>query len=164
MQQNYHYYSSPVITPELTPRSFQNRKKSLSSSTSSFTKHYHDSTDDECDKEVASIVNKKHHLMKRTTNNNAAIKTLQLEVQALCEEIDELRRKDIIKTSSTLKWLFKSIARHAFFNFLILLLVFIVLWRRKSPIAFAIIGNTGPKFKGFLRVLFNHTVFWKVTV
>lgn len=164
-----HYYSSPItsefpVTPELSPRSMS-RKKSLSSSTSSFIKQRYLKHDfDEFDKEVANTTKYHHHSKKRS---NIAIQTLQLEVQALCEEIDQLRLNNP-RTSSILKWrslwFFKSVAKHAFFNFLILMMLFIVLWRRKSPIAYAVIGYAGPRFKDFLRYLFNNVVFWKITV
>lgn len=109
---------------------------------------------------------------RRTTASSKALQTLQVEVAALCEEIDHIRRRESIqkhKKSSFLLnwrwlWLFKSVAKHAFFNFLILLLLFLVLWRRRSPIAYAVLSYAGPRLRDLLQYLFSHIVFWKVTV
>jgi hypothetical protein len=104
-----------------------------------------------------------------SSSSNRAIQSLQTEVAGLCEEIDHLRRTNLKQKSSSLLrwrwlWLFKSVAKHAFFNFLILLLVFFVLWRRKSPIAYAVINYAGPRTRDLIRYIFNRIVFWKITV
>jgi hypothetical protein len=153
------YYSTPTepITPELSPRHIL-----LSPKHQEEPNHLRITTNYLSDSH--SI---KHH-SKKSSKNNKAIHTLQMEVAALCEEIDQLRRNDIAKSKSMFKWrwlwLFKSIAKHAFFNFLILMMLFIVLWRRKSPIAYAVISYAGPRLKELMSYIFSRLVFWKVTV
>lgn len=109
---------------------------------------------------------------KRSTSasSSKALRSLQTEVAALCEEIDHLRKRNSQKHRKSriitfrLLWFFKSVAKHAFFNFLILMLLFLVLWRRKSPIAYAVISYAGPRLKDLLHYISSHVVFWKVTV
>jgi hypothetical protein len=108
-------------------------------------------------------------LKRKRRSSNLVLQTLQTEVAALCEEIDHLRTRDMKKSNQSLLrwsslWLLKSIAKQAFFNFLILMLLFLVLWRRKSPIAYAVISFAGPQLGDFMHYIFSHVVFWKVTV
>lgn len=140
----------------------------------------HNNEDEEFDNEVATATSSLYlstptqhpysniRKKKKRKPSDVAIQTLQTEVAALCEEIDSLRRRDILKAKSLHRWrwlwLFRSIAKHAFFNFLILMLLFIVLWRRKSPIAYAVISYAGPRLRDLIQYMFNHIVFWKVTV
>lgn len=105
-----------------------------------------------------------------SASSSKALRSLQTEVAALCEEIDHLRKRNSQKHRKSriitfrLLWFFKSVAKHAFFNFLILMLLFLVLWRRKSPIAYAVISYAGPRLKDLLHYISSHVVFWKVTV
>lgn len=102
-----------------------------------------------------------------SSSSNRAIQTLQTEVAALCQEIDHLRKtkqqpSSLLRwrSSSSWLWLFtKSIAKHAFFNFLILLLVFFVLWRRKSPIAIAVMNYASPRTRDLIRYLLSRTLY-----
>ncbi|KAI8967999.1 hypothetical protein BDF20DRAFT_799143, partial [Mycotypha africana] len=102
-----------------------------------------------------------------------AIHMLQTEVTALCQEIKSLQKNShssyknhflSFLTSWPWLWFIKSIAKHIFLNVCIFTLLFIVLRRRKSPIALAIVHHVGPRLKDFMHYLFDTTVFWKVTV
>ncbi|KAI9498562.1 acyl CoA binding protein-domain-containing protein [Zychaea mexicana] len=99
-----------------------------------------------------------------------ALESLQTEVTALSEQIDRLTRgmveRDERQRQMRWSWmrLIKSIAKHTLINSLVLLLVFMVLWRRKSPVALAIVGYVGPQAQEIMRYLVRRIVFWKVTV
>ncbi|KAI7891541.1 acyl CoA binding protein-domain-containing protein [Mucor mucedo] len=159
-EQQGSYYSSPSefpMTPELSPRYYQQEEQEYDNEVATATSSLYLSTPSrhpyaESSKKSSKLATKK------------ALKNLQIEVAALCQEIDHLRRE---KHHSYLRWrglwLLKSVARHTFFNFLIMILVFVVLWRRKSPIAYAIMSYTGPRTRDQIRYLFRHFVFWKVT-
>ncbi|KAI8379167.1 uncharacterized protein BYT42DRAFT_316119 [Radiomyces spectabilis] len=107
---------------------------------------------------------------ERLSSSEQALENLQTEVAALCEQLDMMRRsmteRDAQKRQYrwTWLWLIKTIAKHAFANVIILLLVFLALWRQKSPIAYAIIGYVGPRLKEIMRYMVRRVVFWKVTV
>ncbi|KAI9354450.1 hypothetical protein BD770DRAFT_133756 [Pilaira anomala] len=170
------YFSSPIykefpVTPELSPR--PSRHESSYSIYTPMTINH-----EEEDKEVATATSSLYistpsqnpYYKKRTqsssSSNKATLKTLQSEVAALCEEINHLRVKE--RHPLLLRWrlilLFKSVAKHIFLNILILFLLFLVLWRRKSPIAYTIIAYTGPRTRDLLRYISQRVVFWKVTV
>lgn len=172
-EQPYSQYSSPIIsefplTPEWSPKS-----RNLYN-----TRQFDE--EDEFDNEVATATSSLYlstptqhpyvgyRRQKKRKPSDVAIQTLQTEVAALCEEIDSLRRRDMLKTKSLYRWrwlwLFRSVAKHAFFNFVILMILFLVLWRRKSPIAYAVISYAGPRLRDLMQYMFNHVVFWKVTV
>ncbi|KAK4513486.1 uncharacterized protein ATC70_005487 [Mucor velutinosus] len=172
-EQPYSHYSSPIIsefplTPELSPKS-----RNLYN-TQPFDE------EDEFDNEVATATSSLYlstptqhpyanfRRQKKRKPSDVAIQTLKTEVAALCEEIDSLRRRDILKRKSSHRWrwlwLFRSVAKHAFFNFVILMILFLVLWRRKSPIAYAVITYAGPRLRDLMQYMFNRIVFWKVTV
>ncbi|CAO0791925.1 unnamed protein product [Mucor circinelloides] len=174
-EQLYSHYSSPIIsefplTPELSPKS-----RNLYN-----IGGQQPNEEDELDNEVATATSSlylstptqhpysSYRRQKKRKPSDVAIQTLQTEVAALCEEIDSLRRRDMLKTKSLHRWrwlwLFRSVAKHAFFNFLVLMILFLVLWRRKSPIAYAVISYAGPKLRDLMQYMFNHIVFWKVTV
>ncbi|GAN04497.1 conserved hypothetical protein [Mucor ambiguus] len=172
-EQPYSHYSSPIIsefplTPELSPKS-----RNL------YNAQAFDD-EDEFDNEVATATSSlylstptqhpyaNYRRQKKRKPSDAAIQTLQTEVAALCEEIDSLRRRDMLKTKSLYRWrwlwLLNSVAKHAFFNFVILMILFLVLWRRKSPIAYAVISYAGPRLRDLMQYIFGRIVFWKVTV
>ncbi|KAH8547455.1 acyl CoA binding protein-domain-containing protein [Umbelopsis sp. PMI_123] len=79
-----------------------------------------------------------------------ALENLQTDVTALTEQIDILRRgifeKEMKRKAEkwTWSWLFKTTAKHAVVNLIILTLIFLFLLKRKSPIAYAIIAYLGP--------------------
>lgn len=165
-------YSSPIttefpITPELSPRKHLLSPITRNSQTKRSVSpliHYNLDQLSESDDHKPSSLYLPHHSKK--SNRNQAIQTLQIEVAALCEEIDQLRRNNVTNYMSKWRWLwlFKSIAKHAFFNFLILMMLFIVLWRRKSPIAYAVISYAGPRLRDFMSYIFKRLMFWSVTV
>lgn len=155
------FLSSPIykeypVTPELSP--------SYSIYTPMTRNH------EEVATATSSLYISTPYYKKRTrsssSSNKATLKTLQSEVAALCEEINHLRVKERhpLLLRWRLIWLFKSVAKHVFLNILILFLLFLVLWRRKSPIAYTIIAYTGPRTRDLLRYISQRVVFWKVTV
>ncbi|KAI9257193.1 acyl CoA binding protein-domain-containing protein [Phascolomyces articulosus] len=99
-----------------------------------------------------------------------ALESLQTEVTALSEQIDRLTRGMVARDERQrqMRWswfrLIKSIMKHTLINSLVLLLVFMVLWRRKSPVALAIVSYVGPQAQEIMRHLVRRIVFWKVTV
>lgn len=107
---------------------------------------------------------------RRRRSRHSAMENLQTEVVALAEQLEMLRqglsKKE--KHKQDMRWslrrLLKSVAKHALINFVILLLLFLVLWRRQSPIAYAIMGYVGPRLQEVMRLLLRRMVFWKVTV
>ncbi|ORY89939.1 hypothetical protein BCR43DRAFT_119184 [Syncephalastrum racemosum] len=107
---------------------------------------------------------------RRRRSRHSAMENLQTEVVALAEQLDMLRQSmsQKEKHKQDMRWslrrLLKSVAKHALINFVILLLLFLVLWRRQSPIAYAIMGYVGPRLQEVMRLLFRRMVFWKVTV
>jgi hypothetical protein len=158
-------------------------KKHPTTSSSSSSSHYHnslrknnsshhgnDDDDDDFDKEVATATSS---LSLSSPNDhpyqvNVALQSLHEEVNSLYNELTHLNdgKPSILKRVLGFKWmwLFKSIAKHVFFNFIVMLLLFFVLWRRKSPIAYAVLSYSGPKLQALMRFLFNRVVYWKVTV
>lgn len=82
-----------------------------------------------------------------------SIQMLQIEVAALYQKINLLQKSNP-KSVFWWRWLwfFRSAAKHAFFNFLLLMIVFLVLWRRKSPISYAVISYAGSWFKKSLGI------------
>ncbi|KAG0168707.1 hypothetical protein DFQ28_006259 [Apophysomyces sp. BC1034] len=110
------------------------------------------------------------HSKKQSTVSERALESLQTEVTALSEQIDIIRRSIGEKEDRrrqlkwTWLWLVKSVAKHTFVNGIIFLLVFLVLWKRKSPIAYAIMGYTGPHLQDIMRYMTQRLVFWKTIV
>ncbi|KAI9289454.1 hypothetical protein BC943DRAFT_269515, partial [Umbelopsis sp. AD052] len=125
---------------------------------------------DTIDREVAAATAKvgmPHHRSKprsdhssrqKSTDNTTrlrpvaerALENLQTDVTALTEQIDILRRGMIEKEMKrkaekwTWGWLFKTTAKHAVVNLIILTVIFLFLMKRKSPIAYAVIAYLGP--------------------
>ncbi|CAO0798423.1 unnamed protein product [Mucor circinelloides] len=102
-----------------------------------------------------------HSLYKDTfgQKSNISISTLQSEITALCREMSSLQ---ITNSKSIFQWqwlwLLKSVAKHAIFNCLSSVLLFLVLWRRKSPIAYAVISYVGPRLRNILQYLMSHII------
>ncbi|KAI8082812.1 acyl CoA binding protein-domain-containing protein [Halteromyces radiatus] len=97
-----------------------------------------------------------------------ALESLQTEVAALTEQLDYLRIELAEKKNQKLRWswfrLGKTLLKHTSINLVILLLAFIVLYKRKSPIAYVIIGYVGPRIQDILHYLVERLFFWKLTV
>ncbi|KAM3585796.1 hypothetical protein VKS41_002340 [Umbelopsis sp. WA50703] len=83
-------------------------------------------------------------------NAERALENLQTDVTALTEQIDILRRgmaeKEMKRKAEkwTWGWLFKTTAKHAVVNVIILTILFLFLMKRRSPIAYAILAYLGP--------------------
>jgi hypothetical protein len=188
------YNASPVtvefpITPELSPKNSLSKymyNNGKSPQHYLFSQDYNDEVE-QLDLEVATATSSlylsspKQHpyhqlstepirkLRRKRRSSNLALQTLQTEVAALCEEIDHLRKRDNNKSTGSFLgwsslWLLKSVAKQAFFNFLILMMLFLVLWRRKSPIAYAVISFVGPRLSDFMHYIFSSLAFWKAAV
>lgn len=107
------------------------------------------------------VLNQLQH-QQNSNRNTEAFEQLQTEVTALTEQIDRLRRtlkskEDKDKSWSTLG-LFKLLLKHVLANSVILCIVLYILWRRKSPIAYAIIGYITPIIRDILRKMFKKIV------
>lgn len=101
---------------------------------------------------------------------NKALENLQTEVTALTEQLDMLYKKvtEREQQKRRMRWswkrLVKTVAKHAFINCLLLTLLFLVLWKRRSPVAYALNGFVGPQLQEITRYLARRIVFWKVTM
>ncbi|ORZ18131.1 acyl CoA binding protein-domain-containing protein [Absidia repens] len=97
-----------------------------------------------------------------------ALESLQTDVAALTEQLGHLRTSLAQRRHDKLRWtwlwLGKTVVKHASINLVILFLVFLVLLKRKSPIAYAIIGYVGSRIQNILHYLAQKMYFWKVTV
>lgn len=99
-----------------------------------------------------------------------AIENLQTEVTALSEQIDKLRAsvakddKERRRKRYWILWLFKTLIKHTIVNSLILIIVFLVLWKRGSPVADAFLDYLKPRLQLAMRKLLSRVVLWRVTV
>ncbi|CEP15684.1 hypothetical protein [Parasitella parasitica] len=152
-----------LSSPKQSPYSIStaaNRKKSIS-------KPQHSSPHLSSASTSASSNKKKQIKLKKS---DRALEKLQTEVTALTEQIDRLRRgiklredRDKSRKWSTLG-IAKVLVKHLMANSAILLIIFYILWRRKSPVAYAIIGYIMPIIQDMIRKMIQRIVFWKVTV
>jgi hypothetical protein len=112
----------------------------------------------------------KRNSNKRKDSKKAdrALEKLQTEVTALTEQIDRLRRSREDRDRELRRWsalgITKILIRHLLANSAILLIAFYILWKRKSPIAYSIIGYIMPILQELIRKIIRKVVFWKVTV
>lgn len=111
-----------------------------------------------------------HRSSKKTMKkeeNNRALEKLQTEVTALTEQIDRLRqqhRQHQQKTGWTMQRIVMTLLKHALADFTILFILFLVLWKKKSPIAYAILDRIMPLVHAIVTKVVRRVVFWKVTV
>lgn len=102
--------------------------------------------------------------------SDVAIENLQTEVTALSEQIDKLRAsvakddKERRQKQYWVLWFFKTLIKHAVVNSLILVIIFVVLWKRGSPVADAFIDYLKPRMQKAMRKLLSRVVLWRVTV
>lgn len=152
--------SSPRQSPYTVPSS-SNRKKSIS-------KQQHSSP--HLSSTSTSTSSNKKKQTSKFKKSDRALEKLQTEVTALTEQIDRLRRGIKLREERDLnrKWsalgITKVLIKHLMANSAILLIVFYILWRKKSPIAYAIIGKIMPIIQDMIRKIIQRIVFWKVTV
>ncbi|KAI8639780.1 acyl CoA binding protein-domain-containing protein [Parasitella parasitica] len=151
--------SSPRQSP-YTISTATNRKKSIS-------KPQHSSPHLSSTSTSASSSKKKQIKSKKS---DRALEKLQTEVTALTEQIDRLRRGIKLREDrdKSRKWstfgVTKVLIKHLMANSAILLIIFYILWRRKSPVAYAIIEYIMPIIQDMIRKIIQRVVFWKVTV
>ncbi|ORE06646.1 hypothetical protein BCV72DRAFT_207056, partial [Rhizopus microsporus var. microsporus] len=99
--------------------------------------------------------------------SNRALEKLQTEVTALTEQIDRLRqqhRQHQQKAGWTMQRIVVTLLKHALADFTILFMLFLVLWKKKSPIAYAILDRIMPFVHAIVTKVVRRVVFWKVTV
>lgn len=142
LSEQYSYMSSP-ITPQ--PLYFPHQYD-----TNSFYYKENQLRSYQNDTQIANVS------LSSKPNLELSIQMLQTEVAALYQKINLLQKSNP-KSIFRWRWLwfFRSVAKHAFFNFLLLMMVFLVLWRRKSPIAYAVISYGGPCLKNLLEYIFS---------
>ncbi|KAF7721743.1 hypothetical protein EC973_004181 [Apophysomyces ossiformis] len=178
------YHDYPV-TPELYPSSQRYTKHGVKPMDFLNDQTNIASDTDTIDREVAAATStlalkspsyhpympaEERQLKRRSSASERALESLQTEVTALSEQIDLMRKSMTEKEDRrrqlkwTWLWLIKSVAKHALVNSIIFLLIFVVLWKRKSPIAYAIIAYTGPYLQDILRYAIRRLVFWKTIV
>ncbi|KAI9473524.1 MAG: acyl CoA binding protein-domain-containing protein [Benjaminiella poitrasii] len=162
------YYSSS-ITPEIHPlEATYIKQDNLPHFTHLYSTENH-SSQDTATSPSFYYTNKKKGRNSSSGKKMEVIESLRSEIIALCQEIDSLKKKDTFFMYhqrfcySQWSWLLKSVAKYTLFNFLVFVLLFLVLWRRKSPIAYAVIRYSGPKIKHLQHYFFNHTTFQKYT-
>lgn len=153
--------SSPRQSPYTVSTVSHNRKKSNSK------QHQHSTLSPHLSSTSTSTSSNNKKKLKKS---DRALEKLQTEVTALTEQIDRLRRgiklreeRDKNRKWSTLG-ITKVLLKHLMANSAILLIAFYILWRRKSPIAYAIIGYIMPIIQDMIRKIIQRIVFWKVTV
>ncbi|KAI7902460.1 uncharacterized protein BX663DRAFT_420670, partial [Cokeromyces recurvatus] len=106
--------------------------------------------------------------MSTTLNNkktsDRALEKLQTEVTAITEQIDRLRHsiklreeRDRQKSNWSIWRITKLILKHLLANSIIFSLVFYFLWRKRSPIAYTMIGYLMPIIQKMIRKI----LFWK---
>lgn len=104
------------------------------------------------------------------STSERALESLQTEVAALTEQLEHLKltlsEKEEKKRQYkwTWLWLTNMILKQVSINLVILFLIFLVLLKRKSPIAYAILAYVGPNIKNILIYMKSKLFFWKVTV
>lgn len=110
-------------------------------------------------------VKKKHSHSSSSVSkkdSHRALERLQTEVTALTEQIDRMRRQQ--KDETTFTKVVKVLLKHLMADSAIFLLVFYILWKRKSPLASALIHAIMPLLQDIIRHLVRKIVFWKITV
>ncbi|CEI87409.1 hypothetical protein RMCBS344292_01823 [Rhizopus microsporus] len=128
--------------------------------------HYHRSTGSASISSNGSSHRSSKKTMKKEENNRA-LEKLQTEVTALTEQIDRLRqqhRQHQQKTGWTMQRIVMTLLKHALADFTILFILFLVLWKKKSPIAYAILDRIMPLVHAIVTKVVRRVVFWKVTV
>ncbi|KAI9307404.1 hypothetical protein BJ944DRAFT_20546 [Cunninghamella echinulata] len=104
------------------------------------------------------------------STSERALESLQTEVAALTEQLENLKFALSEKEEKrrqfrwTWLWLGNMVIKQVSINLIILFLIFLVLLKRKSPIAYALISYVGPNIKNILVYMKNRIFFWKVTV
>ncbi|KAL9558332.1 hypothetical protein MBANPS3_000955 [Mucor bainieri] len=100
-----------------------------------------------------------HNQYEDSLDQKSYTSMLHSEVAALCREMSSLQ---FINSRSMFQWhwlwFFKSVAKHAIFNCLSSILLFFVLWRRKSPIAYVVISYVGPRLRNALQYLLSRII------
>ncbi|KAI9274191.1 hypothetical protein BY458DRAFT_507437 [Sporodiniella umbellata] len=91
-----------------------------------------------------------------------SLERLQTEITVLTEQMDQLRRRP--KAPWTLQRLFWSLLKHVLADSLLLTIAFLILLKKKSPIAYAILDHLLPWLKAAGYRILRSVVFWKLTV
>lgn len=129
---------------------------------------------DTLDREVAAAtthLHQHHASSSSSTSANSskgekkkerAFERLQTEITALTEQIDRLRQQQ--KGGWTMGKVMLMLLKHALADSALLFIIFLVLWKRKSPLAYAIIARAVPFFQALARQLVRTIVFWKASV
>ncbi|CAO3606793.1 unnamed protein product [Cunninghamella blakesleeana] len=111
-----------------------------------------------------------HSSNNRISTSERALESLQTEVAALTEQLEHLKLTLSEKEEKrrqyrwTWLWLTNMVLKQISINLIILFLIFLVLLKRKSPIAYAIIGYVGPNIRNILIYMKSKLFVWKVTV
>ncbi|CAO3598757.1 unnamed protein product [Absidia cylindrospora] len=124
------------------------------------------SSSESCSQLLPPIAADSNKLSERTLEN------LQTEVTALTEQMDRLRQElkdeEMMKQRLGLGWLLRTLIKHLLANSLIAGIIFCILWRRRSPLAVALVDHLTPQIKVLIHSMIRSTVkkvmFWKLTV
>ncbi|KAI9366586.1 hypothetical protein BD770DRAFT_7714 [Pilaira anomala] len=108
---------------------------------------------------------------KKRKDSTRALERLQTEVTALTEQMDRLRRNSLVEANNrkdrkgwALKNLCLLLIKHLMVNSAILFIAFYILYKRKSPVAYAVMNYITPWMQQIIRNIIRRIVFWKVTV
>ncbi|CAO3599170.1 unnamed protein product [Absidia cylindrospora] len=180
-QHQVHHSNTSPVTPDDTTLTFPSKQPWHESNRRLLqplaTDYYDGMSDlDTIDREVAAATSglglmapEQHPYHERVESvSERALESLQTDVAALTEQLGHLRTSLAQKRHDKLRWtwlwLGKTVVKHASINLVILFLVFLVLLKRKSPIAYAIMGYVGSRLQDILLYLAQKMYFWKVTV
>ncbi|KAI9484230.1 MAG: hypothetical protein EXX96DRAFT_476981 [Benjaminiella poitrasii] len=141
---------SPTHSPYSKKKHHSKQKRNHSNTTTSTTS-------------TTSMANKK--------TSDRALEKLQTEVTALTEQIDRLRSSIKLREERDrrkLNWsawkIIKLLLKHLIANSVIFLIVFYVLWRKKSPLAYGILSYIMPIVQEIMRKVLRKVIFWKVAI
>ncbi|KAI7875103.1 hypothetical protein K492DRAFT_240463 [Lichtheimia hyalospora FSU 10163] len=163
-------------TPDLSPPTYRKHRSKYVRPNDFLATHSVISDTDTIDREVAAAtaslgINSPSYHPYKPAPSERALEGLQTDITALSEQLDMMRKsladrekrdRDLVRWS----WLrlVKAVIKHTMINSLVLLLIFLVLLKRKSPIALAIAHYMAPRIQEATKYMMHRVVFWKVTV
>lgn len=127
------------------------------------------STTKQLSSNMSTVTNSTSNSKKKKNSNRKALEKLQTEVAVLQEQMDRLRATLITKDNNKTKRsyttaLISILFKHFLANSAILCIMFYILYKTKSPIAYSIIDYMTPIIQAMIRKLLHKLIFWKITV
>jgi hypothetical protein len=78
------------------------------------------------------------------------VAALNERIEMFRRDVSDKERKRRLEKSGW-GWLVRATFKQALLNLVILFIIFLILWRRRSPIAYAMIAWVGPQWRELLR-------------